>query len=165
MKSGAGFTLIELVIYLSITMVSIFVFTNFVAEVIKNSARADAKIEIQQNARLISSLLTREVRNASSINALNSKFGVDDGKLALINVSGSTSEFVLESGTVLFNDGTGQVALSNAKVKVVKLSFSQEGQVITLDLVLASQNPSINISMENQMEFITSFTPRAGAYQ
>ncbi|MFH1207566.1 MAG: type II secretion system protein [Patescibacteria group bacterium] len=139
-KNQNGYTLIELLVYLSIVTISVIVFTTFVVNVTKNSARAEMKQELQENARVVGNRLTQNIRQAEGIDPANSLFDVVDGQLALNKSAAPDITFRLLDNAVVYNNGTNDYVLTNDKVKVTKMQFSQTADLVKIELTLEQSN-------------------------
>lgn len=72
MKNNAGFTLIELVLYLAIITIVMSALIPFAWSVIGGSVKSAAEQEVSSQARYVSERIKYEIRNANSINSINS---------------------------------------------------------------------------------------------
>ncbi len=135
-KNQTGYTLVELLVYLSIVTISVLVFTTFVFNVTKNSARAEMKQELQENARVVINRLTQNIRQADGIDVANSTFGVAAGRLTLNQAAASDTTFRLLNDAVVFNDGTSDHVLTSNKVKVTRMQFSEDTDLVKIELKL-----------------------------
>lgn len=127
-KSGAGFTIVELLIYISIVTVTLLVLMSFVADVTKSASRAKIVKQVQQNARLVMSDVAAQIRAADSIDDANSVFNNPPnphGKLALVK-GGVTTTLEWSSGNIIYYNGS---QLSTSDVWVTELSFTKIGAV------------------------------------
>lgn len=121
-----GFTLIELIIYISIVTVALLVFTNFMADVTHNASKAKVTKEVQQNARLIMTKITQEIRAGSSINEAE----LVNGTL-IITKGSSTITFDRDGDNITYDDsadGLPVQILTNEYVKVTDLTFAKSGE-------------------------------------
>lgn len=133
-NNQTGYTLIELLVYLSIVTISVLVFTTFVVNVTKNSARAEMKQELQENARVVINRLTQNIRQAKSVDATSTS-----DILVLNQVSGGNITFSIVGNAVNYYDGTDHV-LTSDKVKVTKMQFTDTGDLVKVDLMLILSN-------------------------
>ncbi|MBI5037869.1 MAG: prepilin-type N-terminal cleavage/methylation domain-containing protein [Candidatus Kerfeldbacteria bacterium] len=142
MKNQSGYTLMELLVYLSIVTVSVLVFTTFVVNVTKNSARAEMRQELQENARVVSNRLIQNIRQAASVDQANSIFDVPSGTLALNQAVGADITFRLVNNTVVYNDGTTDYVLTSNRVKVTTMQFSHTVDLVKVELTFEQPNDS-----------------------
>ena len=101
-QTSKGFTLIEILIYISILLVMMALLSNLVIWMIgvKNQTRAER--ETQQIARYVMEKLTQDIRSASSVDLNRSQFDQDPGTL-LLNIDDSTSAiYTVDDNEVLF---------------------------------------------------------------
>lgn len=140
-----GYTLIELLVYLGIVTISVMVFTVFVVNVTKNSARAEMKQELQENARVVINRLTQNIRQAQSV-------GLAGGILTL-NQGASVVTFQLDpvKNTVVYTDSTGPHDLTSDKVKVNAMTFTNTpgSGLVKIELTFVQSNdPSQSFSLK-----------------
>lgn len=161
-----GFTLAELLAYMSIVVVAIVVFTSFMVDVSKSAARMKVRQEVQQNARLLTTKITNEIRTAAAVDAVQSSFNVDDGKISVVTASGPTVSFARDSATdsVLFDDGSGAIPVSNDKVRVTKLRFEQTARGIAVDLTVEQGNAAAPAQLQNALVLSSTVVPRQFLY-
>lgn len=101
-QTSKGFTLIEILIYISILLVMMALLSNLVIWIIgvKNQTRAEQ--ETQQIARYVMEKLTQDIRSASSVDLNYSQFDQDPGTV-LLNIDDSTSAiYTVDENKVLF---------------------------------------------------------------
>lgn len=153
-----GYTLIELLIYISITTLIMVTLTSFVADVTKQATRTKVSKEVQQNARLIITKITQDIRTA------------DDGTISIspdnsqINLGLKTYSWDSAAKTVTYNDGTGDDPLSNQKVSVTNLRFSRNGDGINVALEVQQKNPAAKAAARSDISLSTTVVPRSILY-
>lgn len=159
-KSGAGYTMIELLIYIGIVTAAILVFTNFMVDITKNSARAQVKQEVQQNARLILSRLTQDIRNAKQIT------GVNPEQIILKNPLDQDITFKWDNinKEITYDDGTGPIILSGTKIRVTQLNFQQNDSTISINLKVEQKNPNAQSADKSEITLTSAVVPRALLY-
>ena len=162
-KNQEGFSLVELLVYISITTVTLLILTSFVIDVTKNAARTKITKEVQQNARLLISKITQEVRTATNIDGTNSVFDSDHGKLTLIKNTGPVS-FYWQDNEVYYDKDLNVDALSNNKVRVTKLNFQRNNNAITVNLTVEQKNINARIEGTDKFELSSTIVPRPMLY-
>jgi len=65
---NSGITLIELLIYIAIIAVVLFIITGFLWDIILGSVKESSYQEVQQNARFALTKITQEIKKATGIN-------------------------------------------------------------------------------------------------
>jgi len=158
-EQSKGFTLVELLVYMSVVVLAVTVFMNFVIEVTKHATVAEAKQEIQQSARFLLSRMSQNIRTAASIDSGNSSFDIDQGKLTLLQNGGAES-FYLQDNVVYYDDASGPVSLTGDKVRVTRLRFQQADDTIFINLAMERDSST----MTEQTELSSTIVPRAAIY-
>lgn len=158
-----GFTLIELMVYLSISTIAILVFTNFMADVTQNAAKSKVTKEVQQNARLILTKITQEIRTSQGIDMGQSVLNSDDGKLVIIRAGGSTT-FDLVSGDVTIDTGAGSEVLTSNHVKVTELHFTETQNAISVDITVEQKRDTDRTHERDSITLSSTVVPRSTIY-
>ncbi|MEK7534017.1 MAG: GIY-YIG nuclease family protein [Patescibacteria group bacterium] len=76
-QSGAGFTFIELILYISIVTIMLTAIIPFAWAVIGSGSKSATEQEVYSQARYVSERLKYEIRNAAGIDTANSNFDVN----------------------------------------------------------------------------------------
>lgn len=125
-KSGAGFTLTEMLVYIGIVGIVLVVFMNFMIDVSHATSRSRVAKEVSQNGRTVIDRIVQDVRTATSITVVSANS---------LRVTGtSVNEYTLSSGRITVN-GSGH-ELTSPSVNVTGLSFTAAGNGVTINLVL-----------------------------
>lgn len=119
-KSGAGFTFIELILYISILTIILSALVPFAWNTIETGVKSAVQQEVNANARYISERIKYEIRNAKDITA------VTPNSISLSNFSPDTTTVIgLSSGNVQINkNGTGPVNLNSVNTVIDSLTFT-----------------------------------------
>ncbi|MFH0820116.1 MAG: prepilin-type N-terminal cleavage/methylation domain-containing protein [bacterium] len=130
LRNRGGFTMIELLIYLALTTVIITIFTAFMAEALKSQRKTINSQAVQQESRFIISRITQEVKTAREVTS------VEPQRLTLKNPDNQTIQLYLNSidGLVYFDNSVQTSPLSSQDIKITQLNFSQEGDIIYINL-------------------------------
>ncbi|MFH0828730.1 MAG: type II secretion system protein [Candidatus Kerfeldbacteria bacterium] len=140
MRRQRGFTMIELIVYLGIASIALLVFFGFASNVMQSAARAKTASDVQENARVIMSRITHDIRTTDTATVSGSKleltkatggiptktcYGLDllNPDVALYGTCGTV-------GCVC----TASTAISDKTVKVTTLSFSQAAPQIIVNI-------------------------------
>ncbi|KKW15219.1 MAG: hypothetical protein UY52_C0019G0003 [Parcubacteria group bacterium GW2011_GWC2_49_9] len=158
-----GFTLIELLVYLSITSVVLVVITSFVASTTKNAVESKVSTEIQQNARLLLSRMTYDIRIAEDFDDTNSDLNIDHGSLTVIQNAQPVS-YSWDNGQVTLDDGSGPVALTTGLVNVTKFYFDRNGDTVTIQLTMEPKNMQASAPERSTISLSSTVTPRHLVY-
>jgi len=116
-KKHQAMTLVELLIYLAITMIVLVVVIDLVTRVAQNKSSTSGQEEIMANTRFLNERLTYAIQSASSING---SYPADNLHLT---INGTDVAFTLADGQIFYQEGVGTaVALTNSKVKISALA-------------------------------------------
>jgi len=147
-KNGAGFTLIELIIYIGIVAIILLVAFNFGWEIIYGNVKSRVVRETQQNARFAMERIAREIRKARAINTPGPGGSSNILSLEMADPNLDPTVFDVSDGKLRIAQGTlGPYELTNDRVIVSALQFtnlSYQGTpgTIQLDIVIGHANPA-----------------------
>lgn len=147
-KSIAGFTLTEVLVYISVLVIIAFSATSFFLWISKSNHKTKAAREVLNNTRRAVEIITYEIREAKSIYTPNSTFSVTSGQLSLETTkylpegeSTSYIDFYLcEQRLCLKKENQDPIALTSDRVEIEALEFSQ--------IATTSTAPSIQIGLK-----------------
>ena len=131
-----GFTVIETVIYTAV----LAIVAGIVVEILVGMTRASARVQlarrINHSAEISLERLTREIRNAQSVNTSNSVFNTHPGRLFLNTLDSSgtptTMDFTLSSNTLRITEGGSSVSdLTPKRIEVTGLVFRPFNTVVS----------------------------------
>jgi type II secretory pathway pseudopilin PulG len=135
-----GFTLIETLLYVSITSVLILSISILLATTLNSKAENRAKIEVQQQAKFISDHIESNIKKSTEI--IEPIVGSSQSTLTLINDNSTDQyEYSLSIGTLYFqlNSDSPEI-LSNDKVFIESLTFTNNSGIITYEFVVSYIN-------------------------
>lgn len=158
---NSGFTLIELLIYITLVAAISIIFTGFTADVVKNATRSLVVKEVNQNARLILSRITQEIKTAKNVNSLSAS------EITLTNFDNQTFDLGFDSvnNLVYIDTGSGNVAISSGDVRVTNLVFSQAANnIIEISVTIEQKNPSASEPRKHRLDLVTSVLTRPAIY-
>src|SRR3989338_3004023 len=123
-----GFSLVEMLIYISILVLLLAVIMNIVVSVVRSGRVIKALRNVENSATISLERLVREIRQAESVNVGSSILGSNPGRLVLegtdIDGNPRTVEFSLSSWTLMFSEnGVELGALSQSDARVSNLVF------------------------------------------
>ena len=148
MKTNKGFTLIELIIYISLVSIMLLGIASFTKMILQTQTRNQVIAEVEQQGIQIAQLLTQTIRNAENIiqptlpNADNSLI------LDMFNTSKDPTVFSLDGNIINIKEGvSSQINLNNSRVEVQDLTFqnlsrSNTPGIIKFSFVLNYNNQS-----------------------
>lgn len=113
-----GFSLLELIIYIGITIVIVTVLTETVVVMLRVRERNLAEREVQQNLRFVMSRLERALTQATAAT------GVYPSDTLTLTIGGDTTTFQVASGVLQIKEGVAGsfVDLTTSKVTVSAIS-------------------------------------------
>lgn len=142
MKSQNGFTLIELLLYVSILAVILLTVSGFLFVILQSQAKNQTIAEVEQQGAFIMQLVTQSTRNATAINS-----PADGASAATLSINTTTAAnnptvFDLASGVLRVKEGSAAVVpLTNSRVTVSNLTFTNLEGAIRIQFTLAAVNP------------------------
>lgn len=147
-NKAQGFSLVEMVIYISIFALLAVVVINSFAVVIGSFNETRTNRDLLESGNSALERISREIRLAQSIDAAGSTFAVTPGILDLNSTDASnnprTVTFAVSNGALnLTQNGTLTGNLLNDNVDVTSLIFRQitttEGSAVKVEMVLEDQ--------------------------
>lgn len=159
--NNRGFTLIELLIYITLVALISIIFTGFTADIVKNASRSLVVKEVNQNARLILSRISQEIKTAKSIDS------VSVNEITLTNFNDETFDLGFDSINSLayIDTGSGDIPISSDVVRVTNLTFSQAADdIIEVNLVVEQKNPTASEPRKHKLDLTTVITARPALY-
>ena len=128
-KSGAGFTLIETIIYIAVIGLIIGAFVSFSLSIGNSSNKTYAVQEVQANARFSLDIITQKIQTAVGVNIASSTFDSDPGVLSLTFVSSTLNPTLIklneDDGILQIIEGMASpVNITSNEVKVTNLQFT-----------------------------------------
>lgn len=122
-KACNGFSLVEMLVYISVLLVVSVVVVNVIISFsdVLDEQRIKGKIAHTGNGAL--ERMVREIRNADTVDLVNSTFDTGNGVLALANVGNTVTFTATSSGIDLLVGGGVTTPLVNDEVTVDSLMF------------------------------------------
>jgi len=122
-RKGRGFTLMELLMYSGILIISAGLIGGIVYTVSKSNLKTQAENEVNSQMSQLEELFRQKIEAAKGVNTIS-------GSLLELNMGNSTSTFSLGAtdNTVYLQEGDNQLILNDpTKVKVTSLLFTPTG--------------------------------------
>jgi prepilin-type N-terminal cleavage/methylation domain-containing protein len=128
-----GFTLIEIILYMSLLAILLTAFTPFMLQLIKGGEKASSGQDVYSTARYISERIKFEIRNSNGIYAASSTFNANLATTtgAIFSIIGDSPNnptvFTVSTstGTLFISQGaSAPVALNPSSTAVSNLTFS-----------------------------------------
>lgn len=147
-KISAGFTLLEMLIYVALVSIVVSSLVLFGLWAIQVGAKTKANSEVLGNARRAMETMVYEIKKSQSVYAPSSIFDAHPGQLSLeqTNPDGSTEPsgfidfFLCNQSLCLKREKANPVAITNNSVHVTSLIFNQR--------LNSASSPSIKITLQ-----------------
>lgn len=165
-SQAPGFTLIELLLYVGIASIIVATISGFLAILIESRAKSQAVAEVEQQGMSVMQIMTQAVRNATTINYPRAGEVSDHLSLDAEFPSYSSAVFRLEDGQLVLVNGSDPVkVLTNERVSVIDISFTNLGSADALDtvrigLTINYRNPSGRQEYDWQKTFYSTAVRR-----
>jgi prepilin-type N-terminal cleavage/methylation domain-containing protein len=161
-----GYTLIELLLYVSIIGILLTIIVFFFSTVVGARVKNQTILEVNDQGAAVMDYITQTIRNASSITTPAA--GSSGSSLTLVVPTGSLSPTVFSlTGAapiaVQVKEGTGaQVPLTSNRVQVSSLTFKNLSRASTPGIIQVSFTLSrVNPSSKNEFDYQKTFTDSA----
>lgn len=142
-----GFSLIEMLIYVSVLTIFIITIVSILHTLTRSHRTAVTTKQVQINSLFAMDRMVKEMQNATSINIIQSLFGVNPGKLFInttdINGNSKTIEFFVQDGILKLKENgnySGQLTASSTYISnlVFRHIDGQKADAIKIELQLTS---------------------------
>lgn len=120
MNTKKGFSLIELLVVISIFAVVGMLTTSIVAITLKTSKKSDSLVRVRENANYALAVIERQIRNAENISVCN---GVSSPSLAYTSIEGVLGTFTCVTPGVAGYIASGSARLTTDDISVTSCSF------------------------------------------
>jgi type II secretory pathway pseudopilin PulG len=161
-----GFTLVELLLYISISATVLLVVVSLLALVIKGQIKNQAITEVEQQGGVIMDIITANIRNADSVISPGAGEASDSLVLAMPDTDRDPVIFDSYNRTIRITEGQGDpVPLSNSRVLVSDLNFANLApedipSSVRIEFTLEHINPEGRYEYEYKKTFTGSATVR-----
>ena len=127
-KLTKGFSLLEMIIYIAILVFMLIIIMNITVSMIYSHRKIKSSRNIESSANVSLERISRETRQADSIDDNLSIFNYSPGKLVLVGTDAvgniKTVEFYLSSSTIFMKEnGVDQGPISQSEARVTSLVF------------------------------------------
>ena len=124
-KAQRGFTLVELVLYVSICSILLLTISTFLSFLLGARVRSQAITEVNQQGFQVMNLITQTIRNGRSIQVPS--IGVSSSTLSITtgNALLNPTIFTISSTTLISKEASNtSIPVTNSRVRVSSLIFS-----------------------------------------
>jgi Tfp pilus assembly protein FimT len=145
-----GFTLIELIIYISLAVIILNISIYFIWQMMDSKSRIVAYGEIENNLNFVLDKVSLEAKKAKSL-VTPSGSGKESQELLLMMPNGQSVRFYLDQGKVILERNTTKLAITSSRVKVSELTFQNLSAVLpsTFQLRLKVNYGTDDLRMKN----------------
>jgi len=145
MKINKGFTLIELVIYISLVSIMLLGIASFTKIILQTRTRNQVIAEVEQQGIQIAQILTQTIRNAENIIQPTPSNTNNNLILDVFDASKDPTIFSLNSNIINIKEGAGsQINLNNSRVEVQDLTFQNFSRLDTSGIIKFSFSLNYN---------------------
>ena len=161
--SKQGLTLIELLLYVSITSIMLLITSLFLLTLLQSRIKNQTIAEVEQQGLQVMQIITQTARNAEAITS--PAIGASSSSLTLDVVTGGSDPtiFDLSVGVISIKEGTGStVPLTNSRITASVLNFQNLSRVNTPGIIRISFTLT-HVNPEGRQEYNFSKTFYANA--
>ncbi|MBI4713620.1 hypothetical protein HY771_00310 [Candidatus Uhrbacteria bacterium] len=156
--TSAGFTLLELLLYVGISSIILLSISVFLFSLIESRTKNQVIAEVEQQGAQVMQTIEQTARNAEAINSPT--IGANASTLSLDVVTGGydPTVFDLSSGVIRITEGAGSaVSLTNSRVTATSLTFYNLSRTSTPGIIRV-QFTLTHINLEGRNEYTYSKT-------
>ena len=147
LQTSKGFTLLELILYVSIAGVILLVVSIFLSTILQSRIKNQTVSEVEQQGAQVMQLITQTIRNAEDISAPSQGISGASLTLDVVDLSDDPTIFDLSSGVIRITEGVDSpINIINSRINVSGLSFHNLSKTDTAGTVkivftLSHKNP------------------------
>lgn len=153
--SGAGFTLVELIIYMGLLVVMLLIFTDIFTSIIDNQLSSKNTSNVADDGRYIYSRFIYDVSRAQSV-AEPASYGSASASMSLI-IDGQSYTYALNNNNLIVTDPNGSYTLNSEGSSISGLLFTKVGtssakSTVRLNFTVAGNVTSRGISDQENFQ-------------
>lgn len=143
-----AFTLVELLLYISILATIIFFSSQILFLLMESRVKNQAISEVEDDGRQVMYIMTQSIRNSNAINSPGVGTSSTSLSINTIVAANNPTVFDLSSGVIRIKEGaSGAISLTNSRVAASNLTFrnlSRSGTLgnIKIEFTLSYNNPT-----------------------
>lgn len=154
MNKQKGFSLIELLLYISMTAIVVLVISGLLYTILQSKVKNQTIAEVEQQGALAVQIISQTIRNSQSINTPTSGSSGNSLSLAQVSASVNPTVFDLSNGSLRITEGTGSaVSLTNSRVSVSGLTFQNLSASVKFQFTISH----INSGSRNEYDYTKDF--------
>jgi Tfp pilus assembly protein PilV len=139
LQKNTGISLVETIIYVAIFSMIVTTFVSFSSSMTTSRLHNQKVLEVNDQGGRVMKMLTQSIRNADVVNSPTIGNNASSLSLNMYQIGVSPTVFFLDAGVLYITEAGGaQVALTNNKVIVSDLNFSNFSRVNSPDIIKIS---------------------------
>jgi len=167
-ESGAGFTIIEVLVSVGIISMMLVLFSSFFTQMYALNAKTTAYREVSENAKKVMEIIAYEIKGAESVytpTTSASQLSLETYRYLPGGEDISFIDFfVCGAALCLKKESQAPIPLTSDTVEVESVAFSQVitggFPSITIDLTLANKNPNNNPNENYETQLVSTVSLR-----
>jgi Tfp pilus assembly protein PilW len=161
-KQTTGFTLIELILYLSLLVILYLSLFSFLTMAFAGRTKSEAISEVEQQGGQIAEIITQTIRTADSINLPAAGASGSTLSLAFTDASKNPTIFQITNNALTIKIGSAAaVPLNNSHVLVSNMVFANYSRANTPGVIHASYTITAATSTRQEFNYVQTFTTGA----
>ena len=163
-QSQKGFTLVELVLYVSICSILLLTLSTFLTFLLGARIRSQAITEVNQQGFQVMNLITQTIRNGRSIQVPTNGVSSSTVSITTGNALLNPTVFSISSTTLLIKEGpAASIPLTNSRVRASSLVFSNVSSGSTTEKIIriSFSLDYVNLGGRGEYSFTRTFNGSA----
>jgi Tfp pilus assembly protein FimT len=159
-KSSKGFTLVEMLLYVSLCAVFLLALSNLLSFLLESRIRSQTVSEVNQQGFQIMTLITGTIRNGRSVQTPVMGATSSSLSVTVTNSLNSPTVFDVSSGTLRITEGSNSpIPLTNGRVTVSSPVFQNVSSASSTEKIvkISFTISSVNQSGKNEYSFSRVF--------
>lgn len=148
--SNKGVTLVELLLYLGLSVVMLAVLAQLFGAILNEGSKAQNYSAVQMDGRYILGRLKTQLNNADSVST-PAGLGESSQELVLLD-GGVTYHYYVSDDKMYMNDGTGDYLISDLNTRVKDVLFTRTGNAGGKPVILIQFTSSSGVAGTAQYE-------------
>lgn len=146
-KKRVGFTIIELLIYMGILSILLYVLTDIFISSLEVKTQSESQASLQQDGRFILGKLMYDINQATAINY--PALGEQSNSLTIV-IDNITYTYTLDNGNLQLTNNFGTNNLNSYNTQLSNLSFLHLGNQPTAEKLNPRDNIKINFNLSSK---------------
>ena len=150
LKSKAGFTLIELIVYFGLFSLLLLILTNVFSTSIASQLESESLSSVEHTSRYLLLKFSKDIASASSI-VIPAAAGDTSQTLRLV-INGQNTDYALTNGNLTLTNNTGTYNLNNYGTSISNLQITRRGNINGKNTLTVSFTITSNVNQNNGLE-------------